>query len=115
MTTIVRLVLNTIVVYCGLVVVLNVVGLTLPAHTTRTCGITLAVPITDAFSVLSDIGAMPKWNRNACTVSNSSPLGDAETRLHTLGGNLVVTMVPTESDPPYRLVTALGTKTAPYS
>ena len=91
-----------------LLVLMLVIGFTLPAHTSYTRTIVLKQPPEKVFAALADIQGMPKWNRNMEKVEILMPVDGKETTRQTLKGGMDMIITTTESSPPSHLVRELG-------
>ena len=98
-----------------LLVLMLVIGFTLPAHTSHTRTIALKQPPEKVFAVLTDIPGMPKWNRNMEKVEMLTPVDGKETTRQTFKGGMDMIITTTESSPPSHLVRELGDEDGPFN
>ena len=91
------------------------IGYVLPAHTTHTRTITIRQAPAVVFALLADVQGMPKWNRNMEKVEMLPPANGKEATKQTFKGNMVMTIITTESAPPTHLVRTMGDAAAPFS
>ena len=99
-----------------LVVLLALVaGFALPAHHRLTRTIRLKQTPEAVFAVLADLPKMPSWNHGVKKVEMLPPINGKEASRQTLAGNMVMTVITTESLAPTRLVRTVGDASAPFS
>lgn len=91
------------------------IGYALPAHTTHTRTITIKQAPAVVFALLADVQGMPKWNRNMEKVEMLPPANGKEATKQTFKGNMVMTIITTESAPPTRLVRTMGDTGGPFN
>ena len=97
-----------------LIVLSFVIGFALPANTKHTRTITLQQTPDAIFAVLADVQKFPEWNRNMQKIEMLPPTGGKETTRQTFKGNMVMTIVTSESDPPKYLVRSMGDVGGPF-
>ena len=91
------------------------IGYALPAHTTHTRTITIKQTPEAVFALLADVPGMPKWNRHMEKVEMLPPVDGKEATRQTFKGNMVMTIITTESAPPTHLVRTMGDVGGPFS
>lgn len=84
------------------------IGYALPAHTTHTRTITIKQTPEAVFALLADVQGMPKWNRNMEKVEMLPPVDGKEATKQTFKGNMVMTIITTESSSPTHLVRTMA-------
>lgn len=92
-----------------------VIGYTTPAHHVLTRTITVKQTPENIFSLLADLPNMPSWYRGVKKVEMLPPTDGKETSLQTMDGDMVMTVVTSESSPPNHLVRTIGDNKAPFS
>ena len=91
-----------------------VFGLTIPATQKHTRTITLKQPPEAVFKVVADVQNMPKWNQSVEKVEPLPPIDGKEATRQTFKGNLQMTIVTRESNPPHHLVRSMGDADGPF-
>lgn len=91
------------------------IGYMLPAQHTLTRTIVLKQAPDGVFAALADLPNMPSWNRGVKKVEMLPPLDGKEASRQTMDGNMVMTVITTESSPPNRLVRTIGDRNGPFS
>jgi uncharacterized protein YndB with AHSA1/START domain len=104
MKILVRIVLFLIV----LAVAAYLYGRSIPAHQTRTRTISLKQTPEAVFTLLTDLPNFPKWNPNLEKIEMLPPIDGKEATRQTFKGNMVMTIVTSESTPPKHLVRSMG-------
>ena len=90
------------------------VGLMIPASQMHTRTISLKQKPEAVFAVVADVQNMPKWNTGLEKVELLPPIDGKEATRQTFKGNLQMTIVTTESDPPAHLVRTMGDVDGPF-
>ncbi len=91
------------------------IGYALPSHTTHTRTIAIKQMPEAVFALLADVQGMPKWNRHMEKVEMLPPVDGREATRQTFQGNMVMTIITTESVPPSHLVRTMGDASGPFS
>ena len=84
-----------------------VYALTIPPHQTHTRTLTLKQTPEAIFALLTDMPNFPKWNRNMEKIEMLPPIDGKEATRQTFKGNMVMTIITSESTPPKHLVRAI--------
>ena len=110
MKILVRIILFLIV----LAVAAYLYGRSIPAHQTHARTITLKQTPEAVFTLLTDLPNFPKWNRNMEKIEMLPPIDGKEATRQTFKGNMVMTIVTSESTPPKHLVRSMGDSGGPF-
>ena len=105
-----RLVLVLLVIVAGL----YFYGRSIPAHQTHRRSITLKQTPEAVFALLTDLPSFPKWNRNMEKIEILPPIDGKEATRQTFKGNMVMTILTSESTPPKHLVRSMGDSGGPF-
>jgi uncharacterized protein YndB with AHSA1/START domain len=89
-------------------------GRSIPAHQTHTRTITLKQTPDAVFTLLADVPNFPKWNQNMEKVEMLPPIDGKEASRQTFKGNMVMTIITSESTPPKHLVRSMGDSSGPF-
>ncbi|HEY2615305.1 MAG TPA: SRPBCC family protein [Chthoniobacterales bacterium] len=109
-----KIFLRLVILLILLVVTAYLIGSAIPAHQTHTRVITVRQTPENVFALLSDLPNFPKWNRNTVKLEMLPPIEGKEATRQTFKGNLVMTIVTSESTPPTRLVRSMGDNRGPF-
>jgi uncharacterized protein YndB with AHSA1/START domain len=91
------------------------IGYALPAHHSLTRIVVLKQTPDSIFAALADLPNMPSWNRGVKKIEMLPPIDGKEASRQTMDGNMVMTVITSESSPPNHLVRTIGDNTAPFS
>jgi uncharacterized protein YndB with AHSA1/START domain len=105
-----RIVLFLFVIAVGL----YLYGRSIPAHQTHTRSINLKQTPEAVFGLLTDLPNFPKWNRNMEKIEILPPVDGKEATRQTFKGNMVMTIITSESTPPKHLVRSMGDSSGPF-
>ena len=106
-------ILRIFVLLVVLIAIALAIGYALPAQHNLTRSIVLKQTPENVFAALADLPNMPSWNHGMKKVEMLAPVDGKEASRQTLDGNMVMTVVTTESVPPNRLVRTIAT--GPFS
>ena len=111
MKWILRLILMLVVI----VAIAFGLGYLVPAHHTLTRAVVVKQSPDRVFALLADLPNMPSWYHGVKKIEMLPPVDGKEVSRQTMDGNMVMTVVTTESSPPNRLVRTMGDDKAPFS
>jgi uncharacterized protein YndB with AHSA1/START domain len=97
-----------------LVVALSFYARSIPAHQTHTRTLTLKKTPEAVFTLLTDLQTFPKWNRNMEKIEMLPPIDGKEATRQTFKGNMTMTIVTSDSNPPKHLVRSMGDSGGPF-
>ena len=97
-----------------LAVVAYIYGRSIPAHQTHTRTIALKQTPEAVFGLLTDLPNFPKWNPNMEKIEMLPPIDGKEATRQTFKGNMVMTIITSESTPPKHLVRSMGDSGGPF-
>ena len=89
-------------------------ALSIPANQSYTRTIALKQTPEAIFALLSDVAAMPNWNRHLEKVELLPPIDGKEATRQTFKGNMQMTILTSERVPPTRLVRTMGDIGGPF-
>ena len=89
-------------------------AMSIPAQQTYTRTVTLRQSPETVFALLADVQKMPEWNRGLEKVEMLPRIDGKEATRQTFKGNMQMTIVATASEPPHRLVRAMGDIGGPF-
>jgi uncharacterized protein YndB with AHSA1/START domain len=98
-----RIILFLLVIVAGV----YLYGRSIPAHQTHTRSINLKQTPEAVFALLTDLPNFPKWNRNMERIEILPPIDGKEASRQTFKGNMVMTIITSESAPPKHLVRSM--------
>jgi uncharacterized protein YndB with AHSA1/START domain len=108
-------ILRIFVLLVVLIAIALAIGYALPAQHTLTRSIVLKQTPENVFAALADLPNMPSWNHGLKKVEMLAPVDGKEASRQTLDGNIVMTVVTTESVPPNRLVRTISEGQGPFT
>ena len=108
-------ILRILVLLVVLIAIALAIGYALPAQHTLTRSIVLKQTPDNVFAVLADLPNMPSWNHGVKKIEMLPPIDGKEASRQTLDGNMVMTIITTESTPPNHLVRTVGDAKGPFS
>ena len=109
-----KILFRVILFFVVLVAAAYVYALTIPAHQTHHRTVTLKQTPEAVFALLTDVPNFPKWNRNMEKVEILPPIDGKEATRQTFKGNMVMTIITSESTPPKHLVRSMGDIGGPF-
>jgi hypothetical protein len=89
-------------------------GFALPVHTEHTRSVALKQNPDAIFAALSDVQAMPKWNRNMEKIEMLPPIDGKEATKQSFKGGMTMTIVTAESLAPTHLVREMRDDGGPF-
>ena len=108
-------ILRIFILLVVLIAIALAIGYALPAQHTLTRSIVLKQTPENVFAALADLPNLPSWDHGVKKVEMLAPVDGKEASRQTLDGNMVMTIVTTESLPPNRLVRTIGEGQGPFS
>jgi uncharacterized protein YndB with AHSA1/START domain len=110
--SVMRIVLIVLGVLVGLVLVVVVIGWSLPVAHVATASVQLKAPPDSVFALISQPGDYPSWRTDVTKVDVTTEQG--LTRFREDGSNGSILFEITERIPPRRLVTRIADKSLPF-
>jgi uncharacterized protein YndB with AHSA1/START domain len=109
-----KILFRIIIVLIVLAVAAYLYALSIPAHQVHTRTTILRQSPDAIFTLLTDLPNFPKWNRNMVKIEMLPPIDGKEATRQTFKGNMVMTIITSESTPPSRLVRSMGDIGGPF-
>lgn len=86
----------------------------IPTHQTHTRTTTLKQTPEAVFALLTDLPNFPKWSRNMVKIEMLPPIDGKEATRQTFKGDMLMTIITSESAPPKHLVRSMGDVGGPF-
>jgi uncharacterized protein YndB with AHSA1/START domain len=109
-----KILFRIILILIVLAVAAYLYALSIPVHQTHTRTITLKQTPDAVFALLTDLPSFPKWNPHMVKIEMLPPIDGKEATRQTFKGNMVMTIITSESTPPKHLVRSMGDIGGPF-